>query len=115
MQIDGNFGITGAMAEMLVQSHAGEIALLPALPKIWSKGRVTGLRARGGFEVDIDWTDGKLAAARIRSISGNPCGLRAGTIIRVVSDGQGVGVKFEDNVSSFETRPGGNYEIVPSW
>ena len=93
-QIDGNFGACAGIAEMLLQSHAGEVHLLPALPSAWPNGSARGLCARGGFVVGMTWRDGKLVQATIRSKLGGPCKVRYG-----------------EKTANLGTKTGGSYPL----
>ena len=88
-QIDGNFGGAAGIAEMLLQCVDGEVVLLPALPPAWANGSVRGLRARGGFEVDIAWRGGKLASAELRGTPGGTAQVRLGESLRTVKVAKG--------------------------
>ena len=113
-QIDGNFGGTAGIAEMLIQSHNDEIFLLPAKPVAWSKGYVKGLRARGAFEVDMAWEEGRLAGAVVHSLSGNICRIRTREPVNVMSGDRPIHKLWqEENVIEFDTRAGEFYIVLP--
>ena len=116
-QIDGNFGATAGIAEMLIQSYGPAIHLLPALPSAWAKrGSVKGLRAQGDFTVDMDWKDGQLIEASVLSGSGQPCRLYiSGTPKNLkIADSEGRPVKMtaENGITSFITQKGLRYTIT---
>ena len=110
-QIDGNFGATAGMIEMLLQSHLNEIHILPALPDAWKEGAIKGIKARGNFEIDIEWKDNKMLKSNIKSIAGNDCILR--TSLPISINGK-KGKNKKDGayyLNSFKTVKGKSYVI----
>ncbi len=111
-QIDGNFGGAAAIAEMLLQSHDGTIHFLPALPGAWPQGRVTGLRARGGVEADIEWRGGRASSAILRTSFNDAYRLRPpkGQVIQEIRSA--AFTLAGDGVVTFDGKARGSYEVV---
>ncbi|MDB1090114.1 glycoside hydrolase family 95 protein [Streptomyces sp. ACA25] len=113
-QIDGNFGAVAGVTEWLLQSHTGELALLPALPTALPRGRVRGLLARGGFEVGLRWARGALTEATLASRLGGRARIRAAEGLAVSCDGIPVPAAHpEPEVTEFATRPNALYRLTP--
>jgi alpha-L-fucosidase 2 len=115
-QIDANFGGAAAIAEMLLQSHAGEIELLPALPGAWSEGSFRGLPARGGFSVSAAWRAGRLANAEITATQTGPCQVRSAQPFRVTRNGIEIAAstaRLDSNQAVFPAEAGSSYQILP--
>lgn len=115
-QIDGNFGTTAAIAEMLLQNTVRGIWLLPALPSEWGKGRFCGLRAHGGFTIDAEWADGNIVKACVKSEAGGVCRLYLPSyVVEDVRDNRGRKVKYKtkaDGTTVFSTVAGRVYRVV---
>jgi alpha-L-fucosidase 2 len=112
LQVDGTFGVTAGITEMLMQSHEGVIDLLPALPKEWGSGEFKGVCARGAFELDMKWADGKITTVEVLSKQGQVCRIKTGLKARVKLQGKNVKIKqLPDGSVEFVTVKGGRYLI----
>lgn len=111
-QLDGNFGGSAGMAEMLIQSHEGYIDLLPAAPDAWRKGSFTGLCARGGFAVDAAWENFIPKTVTIHSSLGGKCSIKAENCQAVLSDDKSIPIQTADGIISFDTEAGASYSLM---
>jgi len=112
LQVDGNFGVTAAVTEMLLQSQDGWIRLLPALPVEWNEGSFSGVCARGAFELDFSWKDGKVTQLNITSKAGETCRIEWKPGLKITSNGKTVPFKKENNgVAAFQTTKGSVYLV----
>jgi len=113
LQVDGTFGVTAGITEMLMQSHEGLIDLLPALPDTWGKGRFDGVCARGAFELDMQWSDGQIAQVEILSKMGQTCWINPKVKVKVTANGKRVRSRtHKDGSIEFKTRAGQTYTLV---
>lgn len=112
-QIDGNFGFTAGIAEMLLQSQGGVLKILPAIPKSWKNGEFSGLCGRGGFVVSAEWKDGRLKSGTLKSTLGGKCRLYLDGKVAIIEDENAneVPVEFNDGVSEFSTENGKTYKF----
>ncbi|MCC8018255.1 MAG: glycoside hydrolase family 95 protein [Rikenellaceae bacterium] len=110
-QIDGNFGGISGVGEMLLQTHLGELHLLPAIPAEWSEGQVSGLLGRGGYTVDMQWSGSRLSVARVTAKNGGTCTIRTDIPVEVAGVDSGSVGQDGYFLTAFETEPGGIYEI----
>lgn len=121
-QIDGNFGVCAGIAEMILQSHAGYIQLLPALPEEWGEGSMHGVKAQGNYEIDVDWAEGKLRKAAIRSLAGGDCKVKCSVAaekryeIKDLTTGKSLQTVVPQTGGSlflsFKTEKGHSYELT---
>jgi alpha-L-fucosidase 2 len=107
-------GVTAGIVEMLMQSHSGEISLLPALPNDWKTGSVTGLRGLGGYNIDVAWENGDLKESVIQSVVSQKCRIRTKLPVKILTDGQLVeSLAGCDGVVDFQAEAGKKYKVVP--
>jgi alpha-L-fucosidase 2 len=112
LQVDGSFGVTAGITEMLLQSHQGYLHFLPALPSDWSAGRFKGVCARGGFELDYSWENSNLVKVDVLSKTGNTCAIKTNKRLKVTSGGKKVSSSLPKNgIVTFATSKGKRYTI----